>query len=63
MGKTAPKKSFDAVAWMREARSRLDAELSGKSFEEEKQYIRDRLAKRTARSPKSGQRKGRTTTR
>ena len=46
MPKMTTEKSFDAVEWMREARRLLNAELEGKSFEEQKKYIREHLAAR-----------------
>ena len=44
MAQMKPEKKFDAVKWMREARERLNAELQGKSFEEQRRYIEQRLA-------------------
>ena len=35
--------SFDAVQTMRRIREEIDRELSGKSFEEQRRYIRERV--------------------
>ena len=43
---TKPKKKFDAVQSMRAARDRLNMELAGKSFEEQKRLIEERLRER-----------------
>lgn len=37
------KKSFDAVKMMREIRDKLSAQFQEMSFEEQKQYMRERL--------------------
>lgn len=36
-------KQFDAVRLMREVRERLNQELAGKSFEQQKQYIQEHV--------------------
>jgi hypothetical protein len=38
------KKSFDAVQMMRQIRDRLSAQCQEMTFEEQKQYIRERLS-------------------
>ena len=36
-------KTIDAVALMRQIRDQMSREIEGMSFEEEKQYLKDRL--------------------
>jgi hypothetical protein len=43
MGLRKTEKSFDSVKLMREIRDRLSHQIEGMSFEEQKQYIRERL--------------------
>ena len=46
MTTTKPKKKFDAVQSMREARDRLNEEFANKSFEERRRLIEERLRER-----------------
>ena len=49
------KKSFDAVHMMREIRDRLSEQYNDMTFEEQKQYIKERLSgKPTKAQPRSG---------
>jgi hypothetical protein len=42
-------KSFDAVQMMRQIRDRLSTQCQGMTFEEQKQYIRERLSGKAAK--------------
>ena len=42
-------KKFDAVATMREIRDRLSRRIEGMTFEEEKRFILERVAQKSAR--------------
>ena len=49
------KKSFDAVHMMRQIRDRLSEQCNDMTFEEQKQYIKERLSgKPTTAQPRSG---------
>lgn len=42
---TNTEKKFDSVQMMRDARERISRDIAGMTFEEEKEYIRERLAR------------------
>jgi hypothetical protein len=44
-------KPFDAVRTMRESREQIDRELAGRTFEQQKRYIRDHLPHPQPRHP------------
>lgn len=52
----ATKKDFDAVALMRALRDSMSRDIGDMSYEEQKQYLRDRVRARQQRNRGSGNR-------